>query len=148
MKKYTVLLVIAAFILFALAWNVPVSTTTEMLPAFVNVTEGTIGVHMTKEEQRELNFGSIFPGAATTKTLNLTRGSSPPAQVHIEVEGEIAPWTKLGRNDFMLTGPAQVNVTLSIPQGTEQGRYSGSAIIHYTTSYGASFMHLSSGGRA
>ena len=92
-----------------------------VLPAFVNISDdGIIGVHMTKEEQRELNFGMIFPGAATTKTLNLTRGSSPPAQV---------------------------NMTLTVPKGTEQGRYSGSATVRYITSYGASLMHLFSGGR-
>ena len=148
MRKYWYLIP-GVIILLVLMWNIPISTTSEVLPAFVNVSDdGIIGVHMTKEEQRELNFGMIFPGAATTKTLNLTRGSSPPAQVHIEVEGEIAPWTELGRNDFMLTGPAQVNMTLTIPQGTEQGRYSGSATVRYTTSYGDSLMHLFSGGRA
>lgn len=146
MKKYWYLIP-AVIILLALAWNIPISTTSEVLPAFVNVTEGTIGVYMIKEEQRELNFGMIYPGAATTKTINLSRGNSPPAQVHIEVEGEITPWTELGRNDFMLTGPAQVNMTLTIPQGTEQGKYSGSATVRYTTSYGNSFMHLFSGGR-
>ena len=148
MRKYWYLIPVV-IILLVLIWNIPISTTLEVLPAFVNVSDdGIIGVHMTKEEQREINFGMIFPGAATTKTLNLTRGNSPPAQVHIEVEGEIAPWTELGRNDFMLTGPAQVNVTLTIPQGTEQGRYSGSATVCYTTSYGDSLMHLFSGGRA
>ena len=147
MKKYWYLIPVV-IILLALAWNIPISTTSEVLPAFVNVSDGTIGVHMTKEEQRELNFGMIFPGAATTKTINLSRGNSPLAQVHIEVEGEIAPWTELGKNDFMLTGPAQVNVTLTIPKGTEQGRYSGSTTVRYTTSYGDSLMHLFSGGRA
>ena len=147
MKKYWYLIP-AVIILLALVWNIPISTTSEVLLAFVNVSDGTIGVYMTKEEQRELNFGMIFPGAATTKTINLIRGNSPPAQVHIEVEGEIAHWTELGRNDFMLTGPAQVNVTLTIPEGTEQGKYSGTATVRYTTSYGDSFMHLFSGGRA
>jgi len=146
MKKYWYLIP-AVIILLALIWNIPISTTSEVLPAFVNVSDGTIGVYMTKEEQRELNFGMIYPGAATTKTINLSCGSSPPAQVHIEVEGEITPWTELGRNDFMLTGPAQVNVTLTIPDGTEQGRYTGSTTVCYTTSYGDSFMHLFSGGR-
>jgi len=148
MKKYWYLIP-AVIILLVLIWNIPISTTSEVLPAFVNVSDdGVIGVYMTKEEQRELNFGMIFPGAATTKTINLSRGNSPPAQVHIEVEGEIAPWTELGRNDFMLNGPAQVNVTLTIPQGTEQGRYSGSATVRYTTSYGDSLMNLFTGGRA
>jgi hypothetical protein len=148
MKRYWLLIPVGIIILLIFAWNIPVSTTLEVLPAFVNVSDdGTIGVHMTKEEQQELNFGILFPGAAMIKTINLSRGNSPPAQVHIEVEGEITPWTELGRNDFMLTGPAQVNVTLTIPEGTEQGRYSGSATVCYTTSYGDSFMHLFSGSR-
>jgi hypothetical protein len=141
MRKYWYLIP-AVIILFALAWNVPVSTTTEVLPAFVNVTEGTIGVHMTKEEQRELNFGATYPGTATTKTLNLSRGSSPPANVHIEIEGGIAPWVALERNDFMLDEPAQVNVTLAIPEGTEQGRYLGNVTIRYATSYGATLLNM------
>ena len=146
MKKYWILIPAGIILLLIFAWNIPVSTTSEVLPAFVNVSgDGIIGVHMTKEEQRELNFGMIFPGAATTKTINLTRGNSPPAHVHIEVEGEIAPWTELARNDFILTEPAQVNVTLTIPEDTEQGKYSGSATIHYTTYYGASLIHLFTG---
>lgn len=149
MKKYWILIPAGIIILLIFAWNIPVSTTSKVLPAFVNVSDdGTIGVYMTKEEQQEINFGILFPGAAMIRTINLTSGNSPPAQVHMEVEGEIAPWTELGRNDFMLTGPAQVNVTLTIPEGTEQGRYSGSATVRYTTSYGASLMHLFSGGWA
>jgi hypothetical protein len=148
MKKYRILIPAGIILLLIFAWNIPVSTTSDVLPVSVNVSDdGIIGVHMTKEEQRELNFGMIFPGAATTKTINLSRGNSPPAQVHIEIEGEIEHWTELGRNDFILTGPAQVNVTLTIPEGTEQGKYTGSATVRYTTYYGASLMHLFSGGR-
>lgn len=146
MKKYWILIPAGIIILLIFAWNIPVSTTSEVLPVSVNVSDdGTIGVHMTKEEQQELNFGILFPGAAMIKTINLTKGNSPPAQVHIDVEGEIAPWTELGRNDFILTEPAQVNVTLTIPEDTEQGKYSGSATIHYTTYYGASLIHLFTG---
>jgi len=79
MNKYWILIPAGIIILLIFAWNIPVSTTSEV------------------------------------QTINLTCGNSPPAQVHIEVEGEIAPWTELGRNDFMLTGPAQVDVTLTIP---------------------------------
>jgi hypothetical protein len=140
--KWLIPLLIAILLTIMLIWNVPVSTTTEVLPAFVNVTEGIIGVHMTKEEQRELNFGAIFPGAAATKTLNLTCGSSPPAHVRIESEGRIASWITFERNDFVIDEPLQVNVTVSIPEGTEQGRYTGSVTIRYTTSYGASLLHM------
>lgn len=140
MRKYWYLIP-AVIILLALVWNVPVSTT-QVLPAFVNVTEGTIGVHMTKEEQRELNFGAIYPGTATTKTINLSRGNSPPARVHIEVEGGIASWVTIERNDFMLDEPAQVNMTLAIPEGAEHGMHSGSVRIRYTASYGAGLLNM------
>ena len=100
---------------------------------------------MTKEEQQELNFGILFPGAAMIKTIKPNCGNSPPACVNIKVEREFTPRTELGGNDFMLTGPAQVNVTLTIPQGTEQGRYSGSGTVRSTTSYSVSLMHLFSG---
>lgn len=100
---------------------------------------------MTKEEQQELNFGILFPGAAMIKTIKLSRGNSPPACVNIKVKREFTLQTELGRNDFMLTGPAQVNATLTIPQGTEQGRYSGIATVRYTTTNDASFIHLFSG---
>ena len=132
--------VVAAAIL--LAWNAPLSTTTEVLPVSVNVTEErVIGVHMTKEEQKEFNFGTTFPGAVTTKTMNLTRGNSPPACVHIEASGEIAKWITLEKNDFVLDEPTQVNVTLTIQEGVEEGRYTGNVTIRYTATYGSSFAH-------
>ena len=83
---------------------------------------------MTKEEQQELNFGILFPGAAIIKTIKLSCGNSPPACLNMKVKREFTLRTELGRKDFMLE-PAQVNVTLTIPQGTEQGRYSGIATV-------------------
>ena len=143
MKKYWYIIipaVVATAVL--LAWNAPLSTTTEVLPVSVNVTEErVIGVHMTKEEQKEFNFGIMYPGISTTKTMNLSRGNSPPAKVHIEVNGEIAQWITLDKNDFVLDEPTQVNVTLSIPEGTEEGRYTGNVTIRYTATYGSSLVH-------
>ena len=143
MKKYWYIIIpaaVAAAIL--LVWNAPLSTTSEVLPVSVNVTEErVIGVHMTKEEQKEFNFGITFPGAVTTKTMNLTRGNSPPARVHIEVSDEIGQWITLEKNDFMLDEPTQVNVTLSIPEGVEEGRYTGNVTIRYTATYGSSLVH-------
>ncbi len=136
MKKfwYAIIPAVVVIIAILLAWNAPLSTTTEVLPVSVNVTEErVIGVHMTKEDQKEFNFGTTFPGAVTTKTMNLTRGNSPPARVHIAVSGSpIAQWITLDKNDFVLDEPMQVNVTLTIPEGAEKGRYRGDVTIRYT----------------
>ena len=144
MKKrwYIVIPVVVVIIAVLLAWNAPLSTTTEVLPVSVNVTEErVIGVHMTKEEQKEFNFGIMYPGISTTKFMNLTCGNSPPARVHIGVSDEIGQWITLDKNDFVLDEPTQVNVTLSIPEGTEEGRYTGNVTIRYTATYGSSLVH-------
>lgn len=143
MKKYWyVIIPVVVAVALLLAWYLPLSTTTEMLPVSVNVTaERVIGVHMTKEEQKEFNFGITFPGAVTTKAMNLSRGDSPPARVHIDVSGDIAQWITLDKNEFVLDEPTQVNVTLTIPDGIEAGRYSGSVAIRYTATYGTSLVH-------
>ncbi|HID19443.1 MAG TPA: hypothetical protein EYP28_00660 [Methanophagales archaeon] len=144
MKKqwYIIIPAVVVAVALLLAWNAPLSTTTEVLPVSVNVTEErVIGVHMTKEEQKEFNFGITFPGAVTTKTMNLTRGKSPSARVHVEVSGEIAQWITLEKNDFVLDEPTQVNVTLTIPEGVEEGRYMGNVTIRYTATYGSNLVH-------
>jgi hypothetical protein len=131
-----------AAVAILLAWNAPLSTTTEVLPVSVNVTEErVIGVHMTKEGQKEFNFGIMYPGISTTKFLNLSRGNSPPALVHIDVSGEIAQWITLDKNDFVLDEPAQVDVTLTTPEDMEEGRYTGNVTIRYTATYGSSLAH-------
>ena len=143
MKKYWYAIIpTVVAVALLLAWYLPLSTTTEVLPVCVNVTaERVIGVHRTKETQKEFNFGITFPGAVTTKAMNLTRGHSPPARVHIDVSGDIAQWITLDKNNFVLDEPTQVNVTLTIPDGTAEGRYSGSVAIRYTTTYGTSLVH-------
>jgi hypothetical protein len=142
-KRWYIVIPAVVAVAILLAWNAPLSTTTEVLPVSVNVTEErVIGVHMTKEEQKEFNFGIMYPGISTTKTMNLTRGNSPPARVHIEVSGEIAQWITLDKNDFVLDEPMQVNVTLTIPEGTEVREYSGNVTIRYTATYGSSVVHV------
>ena len=141
-KRWYIIIQVAVVVAILLLWNAPLSTTTEVLPVSVNVTgERVIGVHMMKEEQKEFNFGIMYPGISTTKTMNLTRGNSPPARVHIAVSGEIAQWITLDKNDFVLDEPTQVNVTLSIPEGVEEGRYTGNVTIRYTATYGSSIVH-------
>jgi len=149
MKKHWYVVIPAVVVVaLLLVWNAPLSTTTEVLPVSVNVTEErVIGVHMTKEEQKEFNFGIMYPGISTTKTMNLTRGNSPPARVHIAVSGEIAQWITLDKNDFVLEEPTQVNVTVSIPEDMEEGRYTGNVTIRYTATYGSSLAHTLNGVR-
>jgi hypothetical protein len=145
MKKFwyiVILIPVVVVIVVLLAWNAPLSITTDVLPVSVNVTEErVIGVHMMKEEQKEFNFGIMYPGISTTKFLNLSRGNSPPALVHIAVSGEVAHWITLEKNDFVLDEPTQVNVTLSIPEDMEEGRYTGNVTIRYTATYGSSLVH-------
>jgi len=143
MKKFWYVIILAVVaVAILLAWNAPLSATTEVLPASVNVTEErVIGVHMAKEEQKEFNFGTMYPGISTTKFLNLTRGNSPPALVHIEASGKIAQWITLDKNDFVLDEPTQVDVTLTTPEDMEEGRYTGNVTIRYTATYGSSLAH-------
>ena len=138
-KSKIPLLIVTFLFLILLAWNIPV-TTTEVLPSFVNVKEGIIGIHMTEDEQKEFNFDTLFPGAIATKTLNLSRGNSAPARVHLSVKGEIADWTTFDRNDFILDEPAKVNATLTIPRDSNKGKYTGNITIQYSSSYCANMM--------
>jgi len=102
---------------------------------------------MMKEEQKEFNFGIMYPGISTTKFMNLTRGNSPPARVHIAVSGETAKWIALDKNDFVLDEPTQVGVTLTTPESVEEGRYTGNVTVRYTATYGSSLAHTLNGVR-
>jgi hypothetical protein len=142
MNKYWIVPVVAIVILVG-TWTVPISTTTDTLPLSVNVTEERlIGVYMTNEGQREINFGTSFPGAVTTKTINLTRGNAPPAHVHVASTGQISPWLAFDKTDFLLQEPTRVNVTLTIPADAREGKYTGTVTIRYTVTYGRRFMSL------
>lgn len=68
--------------------------------------------------------------------MNLTNGNEPPARVHITVSGEILNWTSVNNNDFVLDGPTQVEVTVTIPDNAEKGAYNGNITIEYISTYG------------
>lgn len=124
-------------ILTAVIWNVPVGKFSETLPAVVTISEpGQIGVYTTREPQKMFNFGSTFPGTKVQKTMNLTNGNEPPARVHITVSGAILNWTSVNNNDFVLDGPTQIEVTVTIPDNAEKGTYNGNITIDYTSTYG------------
>ncbi|MCZ7383101.1 MAG: hypothetical protein O8C64_16210 [Candidatus Methanoperedens sp.] len=129
-------------ILTAVVWNVPAAKFSETLPAVVTISEpGQIGVYTTREPQKMFNFGSTFPGTKVQKTMNLTNGNEPPARVHITVSGAILSWTSVNRNDFVLDGSAQVEVTVTIPNNAEKGTYNGNITIDYISTYGLNAIH-------
>lgn len=124
-------------IFIAVLWTLPAGKFTERLPVIVTVSDtGQIGVHTTREPQKLFNFGSTFPGTKVQKTMNLTNGNEPPARVHITVSGAILNWTSVNRNDFVLDGPSQVEVTVTIPENAKKDTYNGNITIEYISTYG------------
>lgn len=128
------------FILFlitlsaALAWSIPLGSTEEVLPVTLNVTDTSsrqLGFSVSREEQKELDFGSTFPGTTVIKTLNITRGSQPPAFVSVIPEGTIAPWTEVSDGDFLLNNLNQVKVSVKVPEDAKEGNYGGQIRILY-----------------
>jgi hypothetical protein len=132
----------AALILVLLLWYLPVSRTDEVLPLRVEVTNARqIGVYMTNETQQQIDFGVAFPGAVITRRINLSRGDAPPAAVHVAIEGAIAPWLTPEPHDFQLGEPTQVALSLTIPKGAAEGRYSGTLTVRYTTTLGSKLVY-------
>ncbi len=131
-------LIPAILIIFiAVIWNLPAGKFTETLPVVVTISDpGQIGVHTTREQQKLFNFGSTFPGTKVQKTMNLTNGNEPPARVHITVSQAILNWTSVNRNDFVLDGFAQVEVTVTIPDNAKKETYNGNITIDYINTYG------------
>lgn len=127
---------IPAFVLvialsLAAAWNVPMETTTEVLPMSIRVSDEQLEVHITEEPQKEFDFGGTFPGTAVIKTMNITRGNQPPAMVCMSINGSIASWVKLSENDFLLDNPKQIEVTVNVPADAPKGAYAGNLTITY-----------------
>lgn len=132
----------AVLILVLLLWALPISRTAEVLPLRVEVTNARqIGVYMTDETQQQIDFGAAFPGAVITRRINLSRGDAPPAAVHVAIDGEIAPWLTLELRDFQLVEPTQVALSLTIPEGAAEGRYSGTLTVRYTTTLGSRLVY-------
>lgn len=130
---FAVILIISVVI----AWNIPAGRFSETLPVIVTVAEpGQIGVHTTREPQKMFDFGTTFPGTKVQKTMNLTRSNEPPALIHINASGAVQDWITIGRNDFVLDEPAQVDIFIIIPENAGKGAYSGNITIDYTGTYG------------
>jgi hypothetical protein len=65
------------------------------------------------------------------KTVNVTRGNQPPALVSLSSDGTIAPWVELSDREFILIKPAQVKVSVKVPEDATEGTYSGYLRILY-----------------
>ncbi|VVB84814.1 Uncharacterised protein [uncultured archaeon] len=140
MRWYWIIPVTLVFSI-AIIWNTPAGKFSETLPVVVTIAEpGQIGVYTTKEPQKMFNFGTTFPGTKVQKTMNLTPGNDPPAQIHIIVSGAIQNWTTLNKKDFVLDEPTQVEVLISIPNDAEKGVYNGNITIDYASTYGMRVM--------
>jgi len=137
MRLYWFIPFIILFLAVAIIWNIPVGKFSETLPVVVIIGEpGQIGVHTTREPQKMFDFGTTFPGTKVQKTMNLTKGNEPPAKVHITVSGAIKNWTSVNEYDFLMDEPAQVEVTIVIPDNADKGTYKGNITIDYTSTYG------------
>jgi hypothetical protein len=128
--------ILLAGILFAgaIAVFVPLATTEQVLPVTLNVTtpsDRAISFALTYGDQNRLDFGTTFPGTTVIKTVNISRGSEPPAFVSISWNGTIKPWLEVSDNNFLLTDSRQLNVSAVIPKNADAGSYSGQLVIAY-----------------
>lgn len=143
-----IILISTPLTVMLLLWNVPVSTTKEVLPVKINVTEErVITVNMSEEPQKAFFFGATFPGTGTSKTMRLSRHEdAPPPIVNISVDGAVASWASLSENDFVLTQPKEnakeVNFTLEIPDDAAEGAYYGNVTVQYTVTYGKQLVYM------
>ena len=134
-KKELFFILLAGIILAgAIAVFVPLATTEQVLPVTLNVTtpsDRTISFALTQDDQNRLDFGTTFPGTTVIKTVNISRGSEPPAFVSISWKGTITPWLEVSDNNFLLTDSPQLKVSAFTPKNADAGSYSGLLVIAY-----------------
>jgi hypothetical protein len=133
-KELFFILLAGTLLAGAIAVFVPVATTEQVLPVTLNVTtpsDRTISFALTHGDQNGLDFGTTFPGTTVIKTINISRGSEPPAFVSISWNGTITPWLEVSDKNFLLTDSRQLKVNAVIPRDANTGSYSGQLIITY-----------------
>jgi hypothetical protein len=135
MKKRYIVFILAVVVVSVLAsWEIPLRTTEEVIPMSLNVTGASsreVGFAINQEGLKKLDFGTTFPGTTVIKTVNITRGTEPPAYVSISLEGNIAPWVTVSECDFLLKDQKQVTVGVNVPFDANEGYYSGNIRIIY-----------------
>ena len=135
MKRRNIIFILIVVVLSGIAaWSIPLETTDEILPVTLNVTHTSreLGFAVTQEEVKYLNFGTTFPGTTVIKTVNITRGTQPPAYVTIIPQGDIANWLVINESSFLLEDPKQITVSVKVPTDAKEGIYSGHIGIRYS----------------
>lgn len=136
---YCLIVLIAIIVI---SWNIHIKEFSETFPVIITVSnDRQLGVGLTDDE-RVLDFGTVFPGVKVQKSMTLERGKEPPAKVNISVNGDIKNWSYVDKNNFILDKPSDINITFSIPNDIEDGTYSGNVTISYIGTPGIIFDNL------
>ncbi len=74
-----------------------------------------------------LNFGTIIPTGASTRTINLS--TEKPVRVEILLRGKLAEWVNISHNNFILDGQEEIAFNVYVPADAAYGNYTGKAYI-------------------
>ncbi len=80
-----------------------------------------------------LRFGTIVPGGASKRFINVTHSNDFPMSVSITAEGDIAEYLSTSDNNFVV-GPEEdrkVSIYVSTPGYIQKGNYSGRVYIQF-----------------
>lgn len=77
-----------------------------------------------------LNFGVVFPGGSSTKTIQLYHNYTKPLLIRIDYTGSISQ-ILLPVKPFILKPKTSMNVTFDAYAGYHYANYSGKVIITY-----------------
>ncbi len=139
---WVVCYIIVLIAIIVISWNIHIKEFSETFPVIITVSnDRQLGVDLTDNE-RILDFGTVFPGVKVQKSMILARGKEPPARINISTNGDIKNWSYVDKNNFILDKPTDVNITFSIPNDIEDGTYSGNVTISYISTSGIIFDNL------
>lgn len=119
--------VLAILFAAAFAWWYVLSI--ERVEMVVNVTgESLIGFNAATDK---LYFGSTVPGGGGQRFAVLS--SEVPARVVLQIEGPIAAWISLSRDEIWLEpgNRERVTFTLTVPESAKEGEYKGNLTAAY-----------------
>ena len=90
-----------------------------------------VGFNLNTEK---LYFGTVMPGAAGLRGVNIFSNYTYPVKVKIFVQGYISNWVKPDKTEFTVQPNETVNVqfTVYVPKGTHYGNYTGKAKMVFT----------------
>ena len=88
----------------------------------------TLGVNTDKDA---LHFGRSYPGGEAVRGVNITNSYDFPVTVSIKVKGELAAWTRVSDNDFVLEPGEKVVLEYFVrsPGNAAHGNYTGTTVV-------------------